>query len=97
MQVLSTEICNTDQTLCNYIAAVDTPSKAVVEVKNTGGKSSSYTVSLDSCTHPVVDIPSRTLTLAANTTEEMMFEVFFTLLSLANRLILFASLHAHRL
>lgn len=75
LQIMTSEVCNSAQTLCNSIAAIFRPSKAVVEVKNNATDTSSYTVSVGSCTHPLVAIPSQTISLAADTSEDVLFEV----------------------
>ena len=75
-QVISTEVCNGAETLCNSIAPVHNPSKAIVVVKNTGHLTSSYTVSLGSCTIPVVDMAIKSvLSLDPDATSTVTFDV----------------------
>lgn len=50
-------------------------SMAVIEVANTGARNSDYTVSLGTCTHPVVAMASQTANLNPNDVEELVFEV----------------------
>ena len=75
LQVVSTEVCNPEKLLCNSIAPVHNPSAAVIEVKNTGSETSSYTVSLGECSHPVTVLDSQTLSLESSEISEVVFEV----------------------
>ena len=78
----STEICNAQQTLCNGIAAVDSPAKAVVEVKNTGSYASNYTVAVGSCTHPVQPVTSVTVEVQPAGAVDAVLEVRSAILSM---------------
>ena len=77
LQVVRTKVCNTAQTLCNSIAPVYHPSLAIVELNNTGNSNSSYTITVDNCTHPVVPVPLMSLELAPNVVQNVSFEVCF--------------------
>jgi hypothetical protein len=77
LQMVSTSVCNSARTVCNSIAALSSPSKAVVQVKNTGILTGSFTISLGSCTHPMLPVPPQTVTVAATETKVVLFEVLF--------------------
>lgn len=69
------ELCNNVRTLCDGIAPVHNPSKAVFQIKNVGLVVEDYTVYFDNCTHPVVAIAPQTITVAAGATTEVAFQV----------------------
>lgn len=61
-------------------------SLAIVEVNNTGNSDSSYTVSLDDCTHPVVSMPVVTLDLEVSEVQDVSFEVSLLSMSLLDNI-----------
>lgn len=75
LQVTSATMCNEDRTLCNSIAALNYPATAAVSVMNTGTAASSFTVTLRNCTHPVVDMGSKIITLEPRVETDVEFGV----------------------
>jgi hypothetical protein len=63
------------RTVCNSVASLNSPSKAVVQVKNMGVLTGSFTTSLGSCTHPIVDVSSQPVVVAPVVTTDVVFEV----------------------
>jgi FtsH-binding integral membrane protein len=75
LQIVTTDVCNSARTVCKSVASLSSPSKAVVEVKNVGVLTGSFTVSLGSCTYPIVAVSSQSVVLAASATTGVVFEV----------------------
>ena len=57
------------------MAALNVPSKAVVDVKNAGVVATTYTVTLGSCTYPIAAVPPQSVTLTPGQTSEAVLQV----------------------
>lgn len=75
VQVVSAEVCNSARTLCNSIAPVRNPSLAVLQVNNTGARDSTFTVTMESCDHPVVAAGPKTLSLTPGEVTDVVLQV----------------------
>lgn len=73
-QILSSKLCNSDQMICDAIAALNETSKAVVEVRNTGVVTATFTATLGSCTYPNIAV-SQSFSLLPDETSERVLEV----------------------
>ena len=73
--MVSGVVCNSARSLCNSVAPVSAPSKAVLGLMNTGSKASSFMVTFDSCNHPVVAVAEQSINLAAGASTDVVFEV----------------------
>ena len=74
-QILSAKVCNSAMTVCDSVAALNSASRAMIEVKNVGFLASSYMVTLDNCTYPIIPVAAKSLALTSNETAEVWFEV----------------------
>ena len=86
LQIVSSELCNYQQTVCIFMAALNGPSKVVVDVRNAGALTTTYTVTLGSCTYPIAAVPPQSVTLTPGQTSEVVLQVF------SERIILFFAL-----
>ena len=57
------------------MAALNVPSKAVVDVKNAGVVATTYTVTLGSCTYPIAAVPPQSVTLTPGQASEVVLQV----------------------
>ena len=79
-QILSAQVCNSAKTVCDSVAALNSASRAMIEVKNVGFLAASYTTTLDNCTYPIIPVAAQSLSLASNETAEVRFEVLCRIL-----------------
>lgn len=75
LQILSAQVCNSARTVCDSVAALNSASMAMIEVKNTGTLTASYITTLDNCTYPTIPVAAQSLSLAAKETASIWFEV----------------------
>jgi hypothetical protein len=75
LQILATQVCDFDRIVCNSQAALNSTSKAVIQIQNTGTERASFSTSLGGCSYPVVPVSAQNIILSANGTGEVVFEV----------------------
>jgi hypothetical protein len=69
------KICDYEKTVCNYEVELDSPSRVIVGVRNTGRLPELFMTTLGQCSHPTVAVPTQAITLRAMETRDLSFEV----------------------
>jgi hypothetical protein len=69
------KICDYGKTVCNSEVDLDSPSRVIVGIRNTGKLRELFMTTLGQCSHPTVAVPSLSITLRANETRDLSFEV----------------------
>jgi hypothetical protein len=75
LQVTTMRICDYGRTVCDSEVELDSPSRVIVGIRNTGRLPHLFMSTLGQCSHPTIAVPAHVITLRPNEARNLSFEV----------------------